>query len=300
MFQSAPRSRERDDFGTVDQLVTRRRFNPRPALASGTTPHRCGRLLVAACFNPRPALASGTTYADQAACGAVEFQSAPRSRERDDEARPQVGAGVVVSIRAPLSRAGRHCEHYTAPTPSDVSIRAPLSRAGRPYQIPAVQGLVRFQSAPRSRERDDCALQCSRLGLLVSIRAPLSRAGRRPVGADQRSRSGFNPRPALASGTTRQSGVSVAGHTVSIRAPLSRAGRRSARGLAARGPSVSIRAPLSRAGRQLLTAIDESIALFQSAPRSRERDDAFDLPFLIKRSCFNPRPALASGTTSLS
>ena len=88
-------------------------------------------------------------------CHTVEFQSAPRSLERGDppeagtcwtgccfNPRPALSGGATrirvkwaygrkVSIRAPLSRAGRLWPVDSEAAHRRVSIRAPLSRAGR-------------------------------------------------------------------------------------------------------------------------------------------------------------------------
>ncbi len=181
------------------------------------------------CFNPRPALASGATNA------------------------PWVfSLRLQVSIRAPLSRAGRRATH-------GLNSREPV-----------------FQSAPRSRERGDKRIDEGSKLLGVSIRAPLSRAGRQRFSrhtfgssvfqSAPRSRErgdwcclfawvtevGFNPRPALASGATNSDQNFFATKCVSIRAPLSRAGRQLWEKAKARKLQVSIRAPLSRAGRPRL------------------------------------------------
>ncbi len=297
-FQSAPRSRERDDFSS-----------------------RNGRGLTL-CFNPRPALASGTTDAEDAA-----------------------GHSRVVSIRAPLSRAGRLLPPNTNADTMEVSIRAPLSRAGRRISVSTSARKSLFQSAPRSRERDDyrhqvfrelrpcfnprpalasgttqCECGQSRM-IEVSIRAPLSRAGRlgqcsarpqrgcfnpRPALASGTTTHGrswsvpvpcFNPRPALASGTTTQRTTASSSWRSFNPRPALASGTTQALMCATLVRSVSIRAPLSRAGRRSRAAPRQRRPKFQSAPRSRERDDNLSLDDGLKVCSFNPRPALASGTT---
>ncbi len=159
-------------------------------------------------FNPRPAQSSGATPMTARNPSGVDavFQSAPRSVERGDRRRsPQAHGSTVsfnprpaqssgatrsqcsrhprreVSIRAPLSRAGRPSAMTVSRSVHQrVSIRAPLSRAGRPWYVDACResdrgfnprpaqssgatcGLRghdiatrRFQSAPRSVERGD-------------------------------------------------------------------------------------------------------------------------------------------------
>ncbi len=156
----------------------------------------------------------------------------------------------------------------------------------------------KFQSAPRSRERDDST--ASAVFSVITC---------------------FNPRPALASGTTWHFAPRLSESMVSIRAPLSRAGRLTQPGAALGGHDVSIRVPLSRAGRREQTIEAIRVMQFQSASRSRERDDSCRLAcgaILVSfqsasrsrerddrnehstdggKTCFNPRPALASGTT---
>ncbi len=178
-------------------------------------------------FNPRPALASGATRPPN---------------------RPSVRK--IVSIRAPLSRAGRPIATKTCPTVEVVSIRAPLSRAGRRVVPTVAAPVIVFQSAPRSRERGDDA---NTVGVTHSI-AFQSAPRSRERGDIARSRTVcvgqcFNPRPALASGAT----------------PDANPGQ---------GPRlVSIRAPLSRAGRPVPVSSSNASRWFQSAPRSRERGD---------------------------
>jgi len=175
---------------------------------------------------------------------------APLSRAGRHAGAPSKTGRMRVSIRAPLSRAGRPPGTLVLFLPRPVSIRAPLSRAGRLGARVGYRSARTFQSAPRSHERGDAHF-CD----------------------PSRRQRGFNPRPALTSGATIGREHDVARGEVSIRAPLSRAGRRVEEVGHRASCRVSIRAPLSRAGR-----------LFISAK-----------PF-GKRS-FNPRPALTSGAT---
>jgi len=83
------------------------------------------------------------------------FQSAPRSEERGDPMSEELQAHLRMFQSAPRSEergdAGGEREEVTFV----VSIRAPLRRAGRyPAPAEAADGRV-FQSAPRSEERGD-------------------------------------------------------------------------------------------------------------------------------------------------
>ena len=210
---------------TTSTFALSSRFNPRPALASGTTPpcgHPCavgvvsiraplsraGRrkadfgILWYNGFNPRPALASGTTPMIRFTSRTMMFQSAPRSRERDDLHSPIAPLRPCRFNPRPALASGTTFVSTARISDECVSIRAPLSRAGRPRRPNARRAARRFQSAPRSRERDDS----------MSAKLPLGFIG-------------FNPRPALASGTTCWCMLFVRFQRVSIRAPLSRAGR---------------------------------------------------------------------------
>ncbi len=134
------------------------------------------------CFNPRPALASGTTSPGglHRHPRAVSIR-APLSRA--GRLNPTLGFThhIEVSIRAPLSRAGRLAGPVGCFSETVVSIRAPLSRAGRLVPEALFPHDLKFQSAPRSRERDDQGAETPQMNF-----------------------SGFNPRPALASGTTKR------------------------------------------------------------------------------------------------
>ena len=108
MFQSAPRSRDRGDLKSKPWRMPLICFNPRPGHATGATCDcECDRRLWR-CFNPRPGHATGATIF---------------IKMNQD--------GMVVSIRAPVTRPGRHIMEYDA------------------------DGDQMFQSAPRSRDRGD-------------------------------------------------------------------------------------------------------------------------------------------------
>ncbi len=240
------------------------------------------------------------------------FQSAPRSRERGDTSQiPIREQSRPVSIRAPLTRAGRLSPVSDLDDQSLVSIRAPLTRAGRLFALLFISISAWFQSAPRSRERGDSNGRSLTTCLLAFQSAPRSRErGDRfapcdvaAVGSFQsapRSRergdpfnrsltefnNRFNPRPAHASGATLQSTDSAVCFNPR---PAHAAGRLTA----AIGVDVSIRAPLTRAGRpgaltlrivtfqsaprsaagRLCLSANRRSEMFQSAPRSRERGD---------------------------
>ncbi len=298
MFQSAPRSRERDD-NVGDRVSVNCRVSIRAPLS------RAGRLTC-----------------ELTGREVFWFQSAPRSRERDDECGRFAGDIVPVSIRAPLSRAGRPLRVAGRIDSVVVSIRAPLSRAGRLLMPVLNSATAAFQSAPRSRERDDFLGHPDPGADLVSIRAPLSRAGRHRVRHQlcqlqevsiraPLSRAGrldpsriswwfvmFQSAPRSRERDDTPAGANSADALKFQSAPRSR--ERDDLGVPDALPSfsrVSIRAPLSRAGRLIPYVSATLYLLFQSAPRSRERDDCRWCFVQPHRCCFNPRPALASGTT---
>ena len=130
MFQSAPRSHERGDRRRLAWAAGAACFNPRPALTSGATlfvnipsiihrfqsaprSHERGDMTATGArrhwlgFNPRPALTSGATRYRPRPRQSNQFQSAPRSHERGDWTSLLQTRTSRVSIRAPLSRAGR-------------------------------------------------------------------------------------------------------------------------------------------------------------------------------------------------
>ncbi len=204
------------------------------------------------------------------------FQSAPRSRERGDH-RPRHcdPSPFLVSIRAPLSRAGRLQAPHDGATPRRFQ-SAPRSRERGDWHRIEGQGVIQmFQSAPRSRERGDLIPVASPEKIDKFQSAPRSRER-----GDRGRRKGGE------------------GDCVSIRAPLSRAGRHMSTGSIGKTAGVSIRAPLSRAGRPLSPQVAPPPSEFQSAPRSRERGDFKSSAQKRETSCFNPRPALASGATA--
>ncbi len=179
-------------------------------------------------FNPRPAQSSGATAA-RARVPRLTYVSirAPLSRAGRRCAIAVDHVHVRVSIRAPLSRAGRRLSERQ--TDLRVSIRAPLSRAGRRDDLVRSPRLQRFQSAPRSVERGDAS----------------------DLGASRATSIGFNPRPAQSSGATRSTM-----HSALRRVMFQSAPRSVERGDRSRRPH------------------RERMLLFQSAPRSVERGDA--------------------------
>jgi len=108
LFQSAPRSEERGDHHTMPGSRGFPSFNPRPAPKSGAIWRCLGNFERQYCFNPRPAPKSGAM-----------------------SNTPALVALSVVSIRAPLRRAGRFFYGQEYGYGGLVSIRAPLRRAGR-------------------------------------------------------------------------------------------------------------------------------------------------------------------------
>ena len=253
------------------------------------------------CFNPRPAHASGATGFNR-------------------------GNRILgfVSIRAPLTRAGRQGLAWPSPYGRGVSIRAPLTRAGRlPFErLCHLAGM--FQSAPRSRERGDTARNGGSQGPKPFQSAPRSRERGDGTGRTiDRSHCCFNPRPAHASGATncassvlgvslfqsaprsRERGDIVRILMVSLNPQFQSAPRSRERGdrrsvLIPTTMQVSIRAPLTRAGRLPVHSSPSRNGSFQSAPRSRERGDSKCRPYRRLTWSFNPRPAHASGATAAS
>ncbi len=192
--------------------------------------------------------------------------------------QPQPRRGLerfAVSIRAPLTRAGRHKAAQALAHTYNVSIRAPLTRAGRRGEYHVVTADSKFQSAPRSRERGDQNVSAVSLMARWFQSAPRSRErgdwrGVHHVGG---ASSGFNPRPAHASGATPTGFGSSFSEYVSIRAPLTRAGRQHFF-LSLFRSSGFQSAPRSRERGDSLERMKRQVTSeFQSAPRSRERGD---------------------------
>ncbi len=107
-FQSAPPSEERGDLGLNTLVVGIELFQSAPPSEErGDDPPR-SRAPRRHCFNPRPPPKSGAmTEARSRFVARKSFQSAPPSEERGDTAYCPFGLGEIVSIRAPLRRAGR-------------------------------------------------------------------------------------------------------------------------------------------------------------------------------------------------
>ena len=164
------------------------------------------------------------------------------------------GVAARVSIRAPLSRAGRHIDDTVENNSTVVSIRAPLSRAGRRWKVLASGRAGSFNPRPAQSSGATSAARTS------AVRSSVFRSAPRSVER----------------GDLITLDVGCERERVSIRAPLSRAGRHGICVATARGKDVSIRAPLSRAGRRVVVQRVLRICSFQSAPRSVERGDAAD------------------------
>ena len=179
------------------------------------------------CFNPRPALSNGAT-------------------DRYDG--QDLGCGV--SIRAPLSRTGRHRIQ-----------RVEVSR-------------LWFQSAPRSLERGD-QTEAEASGLIAGFnpRPALSNGATAPTSQPLPAGAVSIRAPLSRTGRPRGSDAARSDCPVSIRAPLSRTGRHRHHAAWEVDGAVSIRAPLSRTGRRLRPWWSASNEMFQSAPRSLERGD---------------------------
>ena len=130
------------------------------------------------CFNPRPAPRSGAMCTRSRATASTSgFNPRPA---------PRSGA-----ISGDLSARRKRKSFNPRPAP----------RSGAISICGSATATLRFQSAPRSEERGDCAgAGVGRRGR-VSIRAPLRGAGRwRPQGRTLGIRPCFNPRPAPRSG----------------------------------------------------------------------------------------------------
>ena len=182
MFQSAPRAPARGDFDPKMFGHDLFKFQSAPrAPARGDVPLFSAKLC--------PAL----------------FQSAPRAPARGDQLlfeyprryivvsirAPRTRAGRLynpgtiyamydVSIRAPRTRAGRHENKNRTPDTVSVSIRAPRTRAGRHFAVHGDEIYESFQSAPRAPARGDFPEPCQRRDFVFR----------------------FNPRPAHPRGAT--------------------------------------------------------------------------------------------------
>ena len=204
-----------------------------------------------------------------------------------------------VSIRAPLSRAGRRTSTVSPAALQTVSIRAPLSRAGRPQSrrrhawdarfnprpaqssgatrcTPPLLGMP-FQSAPRScRAGQLRKMDQNGTYILVFQSAPRSVERGDPCLCSIASRRlvSFNPRPAQSSGATDISTC-----------------------MATRYDEVSIRAPLSRAGRPELPNSHSATHGFNPRPAQSSGATRTARLMDIAAGCFNPRPAQSSGAT---
>ena len=134
------------------------------------------------CFNPRPGLATGATQVrilpGLLVCVSIR---APVSRPGRPRGTMLVQATGGVSIRAPVSRPGRQYHRHHEQRKHTVSIRAPVSRPGRLRLRRRLRRMMKFQSAPRSRDRGDS-----------------------PPASPLRPAYRFNPRPGLATGATEQ------------------------------------------------------------------------------------------------
>src|SRR5690606_12762981 len=109
---------------------------------------------------------------------------------------------VIVSIRVPLRRAGRHRKRGVAGLGRLCFNPRPAPKSGTTFALRKKRTPTVFQSASRSEERDD---------------------GRgRALGPYHVC---FNPRPAPKSGTTPALVIVHVADGVSIRVPLRRAGR---------------------------------------------------------------------------
>jgi hypothetical protein len=167
-----------------------RSFNPRPGHVTGATSCSNNLLKTVAiyCFNPRPGHVTGATTrinasaADQ--CCRL-FQSAPRSRDRGDDALLPWHVGKKSTITL-FQSAPRSRDRGDARSPARVSARW----LGR-----------KFQSAPRSRDRGDS----------ISYET-----------CSTRTFTSFNPRPGHVTGATFGPPriIPLRGAVVSIRAPV--------------------------------------------------------------------------------
>ena len=183
---------------------------------------------------------------------------------------------------------------------------------------------IKFQSAPRSRDRGDPLALSNQPPCVVSIRAPVSRPGRparvqpavirsgfqsaprsRDRGDSSCNASGspyqsFNPRPGLATGATSRMSESIASrHARFQSAPRSRDRGDSfdfcSFGF---GDGVSIRAPVSRPGRLLPESSNCTRSdCFNPRPGLATGATSSHRMIATTEACFNPRPGLATGAT---
>ena len=204
LFQSAPRSRERGD-----RLM------------------RCATFMDGSFQSAPRSRERGDPGGRDIHYPSIMFQSAPRSRERGDRRRPQRSCCGTSSFNprpALASGAIRLTPSHRAPT--TVSIRAPLSRAGRYVVAEMIRRLGGFNPRPALASGailPTSARTSKRTGF--NPRPALASGamlGQRGIGCSSRR---FNPRPALASGAIMIHPGVVRVLIVSIRAPLSRAGR---------------------------------------------------------------------------
>ena len=153
--ESSPRSRERGHILTKLLSKEGSSFNPRPAHASGTTGSVPVRTSDSHVSIRAPLTRAGRQSAMIMLATLVAFQSAPRSRERGDRARFQGELGPHCFNPRPAHASGATRPIIGLALVGPVSIRAPLTRAGRQLAMVMLWNDMVFQSAPRSRERGD-------------------------------------------------------------------------------------------------------------------------------------------------
>ena len=157
-------------------------------------------------FNPRPGHSTGATQTFAAALSVVHRVSirAPVTRP----GRHQIATGDADQLHSFNPRPGHSTGATCRPTPQHrsaivVSIRAPVTRPGR------LDNRDRLLSAV----------------MTVSIRAPVTRPGRHGVAWRDGICQCFNPRPGHSTGATEWPEESCEASEVSIRAPVTRPGR---------------------------------------------------------------------------
>ena len=280
LFQSAPRSLDRGD--SVGHLLPARltMFQSAPrSLDRGDVAGHGADALARRCFNPRPGHSTGAT----APTGAASWMQA------------------CVSIRAPVTRPGRHERiHIRAAMRICFNPRPGHSTGATPRHPDLARAVRRFNPRPghSTGATPDCHTTAdSRTN--VSIRAPVTRPGRRvrnqlsttlsevsiraPVTRPGRpaSQAGelepvcFNPRPGHSTGATRE--IAAPGEVPRCFNP--RPGHSTGATLTAR-------------------SAEPSLLMFQSAPRSLDRGDTADVG--RQGHCpnrFNPRPGHSTGAT---